>query len=72
MIKSSTDYLKELREKKGLRYEDMAKLLGISKAYYWQLEHKNRRLYYDKAKKIAAVFGLKPDDIFYEDYNKDN
>ncbi len=67
MAKSSTNYLKELREKQGLRYEDMAKLLGISKSYYWQIEHKNRRLHYDMAKKIANVFHLKPDDIFFKD-----
>lgn len=67
MVKSSTNYLKELREKQGLSYEEMAKILGISKAYYWQLEHKNRRLYYDMAKKIAEIFKLKPDDIFFED-----
>ena len=67
MIKSSTDYLKELREQQGLSYEDMAKKLGISKAFYWQIEHKNRRLYYDMAKKIAEIFNLKPDDIFFED-----
>lgn len=63
------NYLKELREKKGYSYEDMAKKLGISKAYYWQIEHKNRRLYYEKAKEIAKIFELKPDDIFYEEYN---
>lgn len=67
MTKSSTNYLKELREKEGLNYEDMAKILGISKSYYWQLEHKNRRLYYDMAKQIAEIFNLKPDDIFFED-----
>lgn len=61
------NYLKELRENKGLSYLDMAEMLGISKAYYWQIEHKNRRLYYDMAKKIAAVFDLKPDAIFYEE-----
>ena len=67
MVKS-TDLLKKLRQEKGLSYEEMAKILGISKAYYWQLEHKNRRLYYDMAKKIADIFNLKPDDIFFEDY----
>ena len=67
MTKCSTEYLKELREKKGFSYEDMAKALKISKSYYWQIEHGNRRLYYEMAKKIAAVFDLKPDDIFYKD-----
>ncbi len=61
--------LKHLREQKGFSYDQMANLLGISKSYYWQIEHKNRRLYYDMAKKIAAIFGLKPDDLFYEEDN---
>lgn len=67
-MNQSMNSLKELREKKGLSYEDMAKKLKISKAYYWQIEHKNRRLSYEMAKSIAAIFGLKPDDIFYEEY----
>lgn len=73
-MKSGTKILKELREEKDLSYQDMAEILGISKAYYWQIEHKNRRLYYDMAKQIAAIFGLKPDDIFYEESEekKDN
>lgn len=67
MVKNSSEYLKKLREQNGLSYEDMAKKLGISKSYYWQIEHKNRRLYYNMAKKIAKIFKLKPDDIFFED-----
>jgi len=67
MVQKNMNYLKELRENKGLSYLDMAEMLGISKAYYWQIEHKNRRLYYDMAKKIAAIFDLKPDAIFYEE-----
>ncbi len=67
MKKNEMNYLKVLREEKGLNYQEMANLLGISKAYYWQIEHKNRRLYYDMAKKIAEIFKLKPDDIFYQE-----
>ena len=67
MKKNEMNCLKVLREEKGLNYQEMANLLGISKAYYWQLEHKNRRLYYDMAKKIAEIFKLKPDDIFYQE-----
>lgn len=58
--------LKKIREKNGLNYKQMAQKLGISKCFYWQIEHKKRRLYYDMAIKIANVFDLKPDDIFYE------
>lgn len=69
MKNTSISKLKELREKKGLSYEDMAHLLNISKAYYWQLEHKNRRLSYEMAKNIATIFQLKPDDLFYDAFN---
>lgn len=58
--------LKELRLEKNYNYEQMAQLLGISQGFYWQIENKKRRLYYDMAKKIADIFDLKPDDIFYE------
>jgi len=59
--------LQELRIEKGWTNEYMAKELKISKAYYWQLENGNRRLYYETAKKIAKIFNLKPDDIFYDE-----
>lgn len=65
-MESSYKKLEELREKNNLNYQDMASKLGISKCFYWQIEHKKRRLYYDMAKKIADVFNLKPDDIFFE------
>ena len=48
----------------------MANQLNISKTFYWQLEHEQRRLSYPMAYNIAKIFGLKPDDIFFEDYEK--
>lgn len=66
MKKNVNMILKKLREEKGYSYKDMADMLEISKSYYWQIEHKNRRLYYDMAKQIATIFGKKPDEIFYE------
>ncbi len=66
-MKKSTVKLKELRNELGLSCDDMAKILNMSKSYYWQIEHQNRRLYYDVAVKIAAIFNLKPDDIFFDD-----
>ena len=51
-----------------MSYESVAKEVGICKAYYWQIENGNRRLYYDLALKIANVFKLKPDELFYEYY----
>ncbi len=69
MEKEKNYRLEELRKEKGYTYQEMADKLGVCKAYYWQLEHKNRRLYYDVAKRIASIFDLKPDDIFFEDSN---
>lgn len=71
-MNNSIDNLRKLREEKGLSYEDMAKKLNISKSFYWQLEHKNRRLSYKMAQNIASIFGLKPDAIFYEEYKNRN
>ncbi len=71
MAKSSTNVnfkLQNLRKSLGLSYETVAKEVGICKAYYWQIENGNRRVYYDLALRIARVFKLKPDDLFYEYY----
>ena len=59
--------LEKLRQEHGYTYLDMAEKLGVCKSYYWQIEHNNRRLYYDMAKEIAAIFKLKPDDLFLEE-----
>ena len=61
--------LKELRLKNNLTVVEISKLIGISPTYYWQIENKDRRLYYELAVKISKIFKLKPDDIFYEDFN---
>ena len=49
----------------NLSYDDMSRMLGLSKSYYWQIENGYRRLFYDIAVKIADIFNLRPDDIFY-------
>lgn len=60
--------LKKLRISKGLTCDDMAIKLGISKPFYWQIENGKRNLSYKMAVKIASVFKMKPDDIFYNDF----
>lgn len=62
--------LKSLRIQNGYTYQDMADKLNVCKAFYWQVEHNNRRITYLLAKKIAAIFHLRPDDIFYEETNE--
>ena len=64
--------LRNIRMKFHLTCEDMADILGISKTYYYQLENQRRRLYYHLAVRIADIFGKRPDDIFYDDYNLKN
>ncbi len=64
-MKKENYKLKRIRKEKKLTTKDMANLIGFSQGYYVMLENGNRRLYYDTAKKIASVFNLKPDDLFY-------
>lgn len=60
--------LRELRIVNGLTVNEIAKEIGISPTYYWQIENKKRRLYYELAVRIAKVFNKKPDEVFYEEY----
>lgn len=62
--------LKELRIKNGYSCQTMANKLEMSKSFYWQIEQNQRRLSYETAFKIAKIFKLKPDDIFYNDFKK--
>ena len=59
--------LKEYRKKYNYSCQYMADKLQISKSFYWQIENNKRRLSYHTALKIAKIFNVKPDDIFYED-----
>jgi putative transcriptional regulator len=60
--------LKQYREVYNYSFKEMADLLGISKTYYWQLENNKRRISYDMSIKIAMIFNLRPDDVFYNDF----
>ena len=62
--------IKEKRKKRGFTIHDMAAKLSISPSYYWQLENNRKRLFYDMAVRMAALFNVKPDSLFYEK-NKD-
>ena len=60
--------LKELRIKNNISIIEMAKAIGISPTYYWQIENSQRRLTYDMAKKIAILLKTKPDVLFYDEF----
>ena len=60
--------LRQLRIRNNYSCTDMGKMLNISRIYYWQLENGKRKLSYAMAVKMSVVFGLKPDDVFYENF----
>lgn len=60
--------LKQLREENGYTCKQIGKMVGITGAYYCQIETGARNLSYNLACKIAKVYNMKPDDIFYEDH----
>lgn len=59
------DKLKKIRKEYNYTIYDMARILKITPSFYSQIENKKKRLFYDMAFKIAAIFNMKPDDIFY-------
>ena len=59
--------LKEVRMNRKMTTREVAEKVGISKPFYCQIENCRRRLSYDTAIKIANVFGVKPDYLFYDD-----
>lgn len=64
--------LKKIRKEKGISCIQMAELVGLSNSYYWQIENNKRNLSYIMAIKISKILGLKPDDIFYEEFESKN
>ncbi len=61
--------LKLKRKEVGYTIYDMAKMLSISPSFYSQIENGKRRLFYDMAIKIASIFNMSPDDLFYNENN---
>ena len=61
--------LKQLRIKNRFTCNEMAKKLNVCTAFYWQIENCKRGLYYSMAKKIASIFKMKPDEIFFDEIN---
>lgn len=64
--------LKRLRQKNNYTYAQMADFLNLSKSFYWQVENEQRNLSYSLAFKIASIFKVKPDDLFYEEFKSKN
>lgn len=65
---TSLNKLRILRKKHRITLADLAAKLHLSKAYLSMIENGLRALDYFLAVKIAAIFGLKPDQLFYLDF----
>lgn len=57
--------LKEERIRHKLSVEDIADSLGISESFYYKIESGIRNPTIDLAKKIAKIFNLNVDDLFF-------
>jgi len=56
----------ELRENRKLTQEEMAELLGISRSFYGHIETATRNPTFGLAKKIAMIFGVPVEEIFFD------
>src|SRR5690606_4270723 len=61
----------ELRKLEGWTQEQVAKKLGITKQTYSHYENENRKPSLDMIKKLAAVYQVNIDDIFFDEDNEE-
>lgn len=59
-----------IRVKKGYTLESLAKKLGITKQYLWDIEDGRRTLSYKMAYKISVILEMSPDELFLDDHLK--
>lgn len=56
----------ELREKNSMTQEEIASMVGISRSFYGHIENSKRNPSYGLAKKIASIFDLSVEDVFFD------
>ena len=69
MVNQLSKRIKELREKKNLSQELVARKLGISRPTYIQIEKGEREITVNEAKKLSSIFGLKPEVFLFEKHS---
>lgn len=62
--------LEKMRKKQGITIVELAKRLGKTSQYIWDIEDGRRNLSYKMAFEIALILDVKPDDLFLEDFKK--
>ncbi|MCH5172333.1 MAG: helix-turn-helix transcriptional regulator [Erysipelotrichales bacterium] len=70
MKKAKLAKFRELRKKKGVNLDAVAKELNVSKAYVSMVETGKRSLDYQMAINMAKIFDSTPDELFLDDMNK--
>jgi plasmid maintenance system antidote protein VapI len=58
--------LQKAFEESGLKYHELAVMVGISKSYCYKIINWNLRVYYDVAVKISKVLGKETSILFKE------
>ncbi len=56
-----------LRKERGINLDAIATKLHVSKAYISMIETGKRSLDYEMAIIMANMFGIKPDELFFDD-----
>ncbi|PRT25508.1 helix-turn-helix domain-containing protein [Bacillus thuringiensis] len=62
--------LQKAFEESGLKYHELAVMVGISKSYCYKIINWNLRVYYDVAVKISEVLGKETSILFKEQEKK--
>lgn len=60
----------KLRKEKGYTLESLAKKVGISKQYMWDIEEGRKVLSYKMAFLISRALDTKPDELFLKDHKR--
>jgi len=56
--------LREYRNKSGMSQRDIAKLLGITQAYYWKWENKKSSPDAKQIMQLCNIFKCSPNELF--------
>lgn len=64
--------VKQLRKEAGLRQEDLANLLGVTRQTIIAIENDKYDPTLELAMKLSALLKLHMDEIFYLDQDKEN
>lgn len=62
--------LRKVRTDRHITQKEISISLGCTPQFYSQVERGVNNLSYEMAYKLAIYFGMTPDELFYEDFNR--